>query len=618
MYPGGGASAYNDGSILVPYYNTVENGTAWQAPFEATYNGTNPPESGYSSPTYFSNPTTSGAVNGYTIYQGWAALRLEQISTAFKTAFGETGVNATAAASRVRPVFEWQYGGSWSGELSAMQTMFSSQPVNYYLYGGGGGWYSDDTDTGFNEAAFANCNFATPVVNGSQADPTGGSWTFTNGSISGSTAGIAANGSSLGNPTAPTAGPPNAASGSTQTAYLQPGASISESVDFSSGGWADITLLACQTLANDWYHGLSISIDGGTALQESEGAALFSGGSVNTWTWDRTAAFSVTAGFHTVKFTNTWTSGGATVFLDDVAIQTVNNIFNETAAGSVPAITSVKSDVVLCLLYGLYDVGYEGGFDFNQNLDSGDVNGYSEMGNKGYSSSTPNVGEMANLDPRSEALAVSTLDQFYSDGGTLPIVFESSGNPNSWAVAAPNYFSYSTPKQQAAAAVEASLPPAPALGTTVPATLVPLFKSKDYNDTSGALQTGGWIDWDIIVPVSGTYVFTATTTSGGSYSLSIDNAVVLGAGSSGATIDPSLALTPGVYSFQVAATSGSFTVSQVVVSEAGARHRPRLPAVRSPAAPPRSPGHPSAGPRAISSVTPIPRASTPHSSTWAM
>ena len=220
---------------------------------------------------------------------------------------------------------------------------------------------------------------------------------------------------------------------------------------------------------------------------------------------------------------------------------------------------------------------------------------------------------MANLDSRTVALAIDTLDQFYSDGGTLPIVFESSGNLNSWAVAAPNYFSYSTPKQQAAAAVEASLPPAPALGTTVPATLVPLFKSKDYNDTSGALQTGGWIDWDIIVPVSGTYVFTATTTSGGSYSLSIDNAVVLGTGSSGGTIAPSLALTPGVYSFQVAATSGSFTVSQVVVSEAVARHRPRLPAVRS-AAPPRSPGHPSAGPRAISLVTPIPRASTPHSS----
>ena len=578
MYPGGGTNAYEDGAILVPYYNTVEGGTSWQTAFEATYNGTSPPESGYSSPTYFSNAST---FSGYTIYQGWVALRLEQISTAFKTAFGETGINATAAASRVRPVFEWQYGGSWSGELNAMQALFPSQPVDYYLYGGGGGWYSDDTDSGFNDANFANCNFATPTVSGYQADPAGAGWTFNNGSISGSTAGIAANGSSLGNPTAPTEGPPitvggdNSAGGSTQTAYLQPGASISESVDFS-GGWADITLLACQTLAASYSHGLTISIDGTRCGRVRRRHALFGRRHGGAWTWSRTAAFNVTAGYHTVTFTNTWTSGGATVFLDDVAIQTVNGLFSQTAAGGAPAITSVKADVALCLEYGLYDVGYEGGFDFNQNLDTGDANGYSEMGAKGYSSGTPNVGEMANLDPRTEALAVATLDEFYSYGGTLPIEFESSGNDNSWAIAAPNYFDDGTPKQQAVASVAASLPPSPAVGTTVPATLVPLLKSKDYDDSSGALQTGGWIEWDIVVPVTGSYVFTAATTSGGNYSLSIDDAVVLGSGASGGTIDPSVTLTPGVYAFQVEASSGSFSVSQVVVSMAGA---PAAPAI---------------------------------------
>ena len=616
LYPGGGANAYNDGAILVPYYNTVEGNTTWQAAFEATYNGTTPTESGYSSPTYFSN---AAAVNGYLLYQGWVGLRLEQISTAFKTAFGKSGINATAAASRVRPLFEWQYGGgSYVGELSAMQAIFTSEPVDYYLYGGGGGWYSSDTDTGFLDATFANGNFATPIVSGTQADPAGGSWTFSNGSISGSTAGIAANGSSLGNPVAPTVGPPTAPGGSTQTAYLQPGASISESVDFSAAGWADITLLACQTLANNWSNGLSISIDGGTALAESEGVPLFSGGgTVDVWTWDRTAAFDVTAGYHTIKFTNTWTSGGATVFLDDVAIQTVNDLFLQTAAGGAPAITSVKSDVVLCLQYGLYDVGYEGGFNFNENLDTGNVNGYSEMGNRGYSSSTPNVGEMANLDPRTEALAVATLDNFYSYGGTLPVVFESVGNPNSWAVTAPNYFTYNTPKQQAAAAVEAAPPPAPVLGAAVPATVVPLSMSGNYDDSSGTLSATGWIAWDIIVPVTGTYIFTATTTAGGTYSMTVDSATVLGTGSSGGTIDPSTTLTPGTYSFQVEASSGSFTVSQVVISMLGARQRPRLPAVRSPAALPRWAGRKSAGPPATSLATAVPRGSTPRSSTWA-
>ena len=66
----------------------------------------------------------------------------------------------------------------------------------------------------------------------------------------------------------------------------------------------------------------------------------------------------------------------------------------------------------------------------------------------------------ANLDPRTEQLAIDTLDQFYAAGGTLPIVFESSKNINSWAIAAPNYFDFATPKQEAVAAIEKTVHPA--------------------------------------------------------------------------------------------------------------------------------------------------------------
>ena len=82
------------------------------------------------------------------------------------------------------------------------------------------------------------------------------------------------------------------------------------------------------------------------------------------------------------------------------------------------------------------------------------------MGSRGFSSSVPNVGMYANLDPRTEQLAIDTLDQFYAAGGTLPIVFESSGNINSWAVAAPTYFNWDTPKLQAAVSVEQAPQPA--------------------------------------------------------------------------------------------------------------------------------------------------------------
>ena len=86
-----------------------------------------------------------------------------------------------------------------------------------------------------------------------------------------------------------------------------------------------------------------------------------------------------------------------------------------------------------------------------------------DMNALGYSSTVPNVGMYANLDPRTEQLAIDTLDQFYAAGGTLPIVFESSGNINSWAVAAPYYFDFDTPKQQAVASVEHTVPVYPTL-----------------------------------------------------------------------------------------------------------------------------------------------------------
>ncbi|MBV8607173.1 MAG: hypothetical protein JO034_06895 [Singulisphaera sp.] len=111
LYPGGGSNAYNDGAILASYYNVNSNN---DSAFLSTYNASPSPSTDGGSPAYFSN---SSSINGYGIGQGWVGLRDVQISNAFKTAFGETNVNAVDTDSRVRPVFEWQYGGNWSGAL---------------------------------------------------------------------------------------------------------------------------------------------------------------------------------------------------------------------------------------------------------------------------------------------------------------------------------------------------------------------------------------------------------------------------------------------------------------------------------------------------------------------
>ena len=100
----------------------------------------------------------------------------------------------------------------------------------------------------------------------------------------------------------------------------------------------------------------------------------------------------------------------------------------------------------------------------SQNLSSyNNVNDYQEIGYRGYSSLGPNVGMYANLDPRTEQLAVTTLNQFYAAGGTLAIEFQSYGNINSFAVAAPTYYNWNTPKLGAVAYVEQH-PQAPTYG----------------------------------------------------------------------------------------------------------------------------------------------------------
>ena len=557
LYPGGGASAYNDGAMLAAYDGVNSSN---DSAFLSTYNANPAPSTDGGSPMYFSN---AAAINGYYLGEDWIGLRDVQTSNAFKTAFGETGVDAVDTDSRVRPVFEWQYGGSYSDTLAFINSVYGAQhPVSYYLYGGGANWYDGDSAGGFSDVSFVNPAFA----NG-----------LTGWSSSGS-AGVVANGSSMGNPPGPrlfsaiaitngatesgntvtitttaplyfvagqsvtvaavtisgyngtftitsvtpttftyqdsTTGLANSGDGivtggtSTQTAYLQPGGSISQNVTFSDR-YADITLCATQTVATSSSGGLSITltptnggptINNGQPIPESEGAPSYSGNQ-NGFVWDRTEAFYSGASdyTYTVTFTNTLPTG--TVFFDTVAIQTVNGMFNEaTAAANQNISGGIQSDVNLDLAYNLYDVGYEGGFFFDQNQSGNDdPNGYYDMGSRGYSSSVPNVGMYANLDPRTEQLAIDTLDQFYAAGGTLPIVFESAGNINSWAVAAPYYFDTDTPKDQAATAVETTAQPA----------TYGLQPGQSATWVYWWLNSGDVIDATYVVPL-GTYAVTMT------------------------------------------------------------------------------------------------------------
>lgn len=494
----------------------------------------------------------------------WTLVRDIAISNDFRQVFGDNampgnnqGINAQP---RIRPIFEWQYGGSWNGGSDASDIAMENvgaklpYPINHYIWGGGGGWYTDYTNGGFRDVQFENPNF----------DSGAAGWTFSNG------ANLEVDGSPVTHPNAPTAVAPGSPSKSTtNVVYLPPGASVSQSVSFS-GGYADITLYATQTAAVNWVNGLSITVDGGSTLPQSEGPYLYSG-SQNAWGWSRTGAFYTGAspGNHTITFTNTWpASSGVNVFLTNLGIQTVNGLYAEEPDVFSSLITSVNADTDICLQFGLHDVGYEGGADFSQNLGFG----YSSMGNAGYSSVIPNVAMYANLDPRFTSIAIQTLNQFFQDGGSLPIIYQSVGNVNSWGVIAPDLNTALgqinlIPKVEAVIDVGQSLPPASTNGKAMGTVNVPSYDPQSVGKRTTQV---------FLVSTAGTYQAGATFSpisngSAGTFQVLVDGNVegsfTVTNGLDGGPYTVPVSLSAGSHSVQILCTVSvhSLTMTSVVL-----------------------------------------------------
>jgi hypothetical protein len=105
--------------------------------------------------------------------QDWLVLRQKDISAIFRQVYGNAAMPSTSngapnADPRIRPLYEWQYGGGFNGGqgysaavLTAVDTEFGLQ-ANYYLYGGGGAFYSNPNIAGSTaNAVFSNITLAT-------------------------------------------------------------------------------------------------------------------------------------------------------------------------------------------------------------------------------------------------------------------------------------------------------------------------------------------------------------------------------------------------------------------------------------------------------------------------
>jgi hypothetical protein len=155
----------------------------------------------------------------------------------------------------------------------------------------------------FNYAANANFSFETPSIgSGYQYSPSGGLWTFSGASPSGS--GLVGNGSLFGNPTAPQG---------VQAAFIQRQGTISQAISgFTPGINYTVSFLAAERNANaqSW----NVTANGAVIGSFNPGASATS--YVNY-----TTSFTASAATETLAFVGTDLAGGDnTIFIDNLRI----------------------------------------------------------------------------------------------------------------------------------------------------------------------------------------------------------------------------------------------------------------------------------------------------------
>jgi hypothetical protein len=154
----------------------------------------------------------------------------------------------------------------------------------------------------FNYAVSGNFSFETPAISGFQYHPSGGSWTFSGSSPSGS--GLAANSSFFSNPNAPQG---------TQAAFIQEFGTISQSISgLIPGVNYTISFLAAERANNS--QSWDVTVNGSVV-------GSFNPGSSATSYMPYTVNFTATDATQTVAFVGTDLAGGDnTVFIDNVRI----------------------------------------------------------------------------------------------------------------------------------------------------------------------------------------------------------------------------------------------------------------------------------------------------------
>jgi hypothetical protein len=494
------------------------------------------------------------------------ALRTVQVSNLFRSVYGDA-----AMGDRVRVLLEWQYDNAGFPPTAETQLNFlddyfnngdgiqhvtTPHPVSYYIWGGGGATYYDSSNSFGRTTLLAGGGFESPVVAGSQANPAGSGWTFAG------TAGIAHNGSALGNPAAPEG---------SQVAYLQgaggANGQFQTTVTVPANATSNVYALEFQAAqAAGSSMPLDVLVDGvrvsGTTWQQDS----YTPGT--DWETFSTRTFTAAPGStHTVAFVGASTEGTHTLFVDAVKVTSVDALF----AGEIPADTRNGDDAVTAAnfqartqtevnwarAFGLTPVGYEGGWALGGDAGGTDLQNWAKF-----------------HDPRARAAQRTSLDVYYRAGGGVTTL----GTYPLWAKPAD---AANEPIPQGIDDSNNAPRPAPTNGAALPATLTPAGSTLSRWADGVTLSADGWFTWNVLVPATGTYTFAADTAAGGTAWLTVDDVTLVASGASGAALSGSAVLTPGLHTVRLKAAAGSFGVNSVRVD-------------RAQAAPPAAPGSVSA------------------------
>ena len=133
------------------------------------------------------------------------------------------------------------------------------------------------------------------------------------------------------------------------------------------------------------------------------------------------------------------------------------------------------------------------------------------------------------------------------------------------------------PLTQAVDVHDAALPLDSVNGIAVPNVLTPANNKWLINANAGSSTisgTGGWFYWNVLAPASGNFVIAATNQTGAGAVLEVDGSVQ-GAAFTGTATRTNF-LTKGLHAIKVRSTSGSFTVTNVTVTQIGAPNAPVL------------------------------------------